>query len=98
MQRRTFISARGAVALAGSPPAAAQQAGKIFRIGYLAVDRAGGNPRARNAFIAGLRELGYVEGGNLVIEYRDAEGRPERFDALATELVALKVDVIFPGG
>jgi putative ABC transport system substrate-binding protein len=47
-----------------------------------------------SAFRQGLRELGYVEGQNVVIEYRSADGRPERFPDLATELVRLKVDVI----
>jgi putative ABC transport system substrate-binding protein len=48
----------------------------------------------REAFLQGLRELGYVEGRNVVIEYRSAEGKSERLAALAAELVALKVDVI----
>jgi putative ABC transport system substrate-binding protein len=71
----------------------AQQAAKIARIGYLSLDTAtsAGN---REAFLQGLRDLGYVEGRNVVIEVRDAEGRNERLPALAAELVALKVDVI----
>ena len=73
--------------------AEAQQAAKIARIGYLSNNLAG-NPPAREAFLQGLRDLGYVEGRNLVIEYRDAEGNAERLPALAAELVALKVDVI----
>src|SRR5262245_11057573 len=52
------------------------------------------NPEAREAFRQGMRDLGYVEGRNLVIEYRDAEGKFDRLPALAAELVALKVDVI----
>ena len=52
------------------------------------------NPHQRGAFRQGLRDLGYVEGRNVVIEYRDAEGKLERLPALAAELVALKVDVI----
>jgi putative ABC transport system substrate-binding protein len=98
MQRRTFISALGAVALAGSPPAAAQQTGKPARIGYLAWNFASGNPQTRDAFFAGLRDLGYAEGRNLVVDYRDAEGKPERLDALAAELAALKVNVILATG
>src|SRR5215472_16433393 len=98
MHRRTFLSALGAVALAGSPPAAAQQSGKPARLGYLAADLAGTNPQIREAFFAGLRDLGYVEGRNLVVEYRDASGNLERFDSLAGELAALKVDVIWVGG
>jgi putative tryptophan/tyrosine transport system substrate-binding protein len=73
--------------------AEAQQAAKVARIGYLATNLAG-NPQGRDAFRQGLRDLGYVEGRNVVIEYRDAEGKIERLPALAVELVALKVDVI----
>jgi putative ABC transport system substrate-binding protein len=82
-----------------SPIAAeAEQAAKSARIGYLGLDRAAADPRIREALLQGLRDLGYVEGRNLVIEYRDAEGKPERFPALAAELVALKVDVIVAAG
>jgi len=77
--------------------AEAQQAAKIARIGYLAGNLAGGLPNLPEAFRQGLRDLGYVEGRNVVIEYRDAEGKLERLPALAAELVALKVDVIFVG-
>ena len=80
-----------------SPVAAeAQQAAKVARIGYLAASLAA-NPHLHEAFRQGLRDLGYVEGRNLVIEYRDAEGKLERLPALAAELVALKVDVIVAG-
>jgi putative ABC transport system substrate-binding protein len=80
-----------------SPVAAeAQQAAKIARIGYLAGNLAA-NLHLREAFLEGLRDLGYVEGRNVVIEYRDAEGKLERVPALAAELVALKVDVILAG-
>jgi putative ABC transport system substrate-binding protein len=71
----------------------AQQAAKVARIGYLVTNLAV-NPHLHEAFRQGLRDLGYVEGRNLVIEYRDAKGKPERLPALAAELVALKVDVI----
>src|SRR5438045_1238251 len=98
MQRRTFISFLGAIAAARSLSVAAQQAAKPVRIGYLAVDLATGDPSGREAFVQALRDLGYVEGSNLVIEYRDAHGKPERFPALAAELVALNVDVILAGG
>ena len=73
--------------------AAPQHAAKIARIGYLESNLAA-NPYMHEAFRQGLRDLGYVEGRNLVIEYRDTEGKLERFPALAAELVALKVDVI----
>ena len=78
--------------------AAAQQPSKTARIGFLSLNLAAGDPRPREAFFQGLRELGYIEGKNLVVEYRDAGGKPERFPSLAAELVALKVDVIVTGG
>jgi putative tryptophan/tyrosine transport system substrate-binding protein len=83
-----------------APPfaAEAQQVPKIARIGFLELDRAAEEPRTREAFFRVLRDLGYVEGRNLVIEYRDAMGKTERFPALAAELVALKVDVIVTAG
>ena len=71
--------------------AEAQQAAKIPRIGFLAARHY--SPQ-QEAFLQGLRDRGYVEGRNVVIEYRDAEGQIERLPALAAELVALKVDVI----
>jgi ABC-type uncharacterized transport system substrate-binding protein len=78
-----------------SPVAAeAQQAAKAARIGYLANLPPAAYPHLHEAFLQGLRDLGYVEGRNLVIEYRFAEGKFERFPALAAELVALRVDVI----
>jgi len=77
--------------------AEAQQAAKVPRIGYLRVNLAS-TPHLHEAFLEGLRDLGYVEGRNVVIEYRDGEGKPERFPALAAELVALKVDVIVVPG
>ena len=88
------------VFLAGlfSPVAAeAQQAAKVARIGYPFLDRAA-SPHLYEAFRQGLRELGYVEGRSVVIEYRDAEGEINRLPALAAELAALKADVIVAGG
>jgi ABC-type uncharacterized transport system substrate-binding protein len=70
----------------------AQPADKIARIGLLG--GRGASPQNYAAFLQGLRDLGYVEGRNVVIEYRDPEGKFERLPALAAELVALKVDVI----
>jgi putative ABC transport system substrate-binding protein len=67
------------------------------RIGFLALNL-DVNPRNRDAFRQGLPDLGYVEGRNLVIEYRDAEGKPERLAAGAAELVALNVAVIVSPG
>jgi ABC-type uncharacterized transport system substrate-binding protein len=76
----------------------AQQAAKTARIGYLATNLAGTPPASHEAFLEGLRDLDYVEGRNVVIEYRDAEGKVERLPALVAELVALKVDVIVAPG
>jgi putative ABC transport system substrate-binding protein len=92
VDRRAFLSAVTA-GLAAPLAAEAQQAAKVARIGYLVTNLAV-NPHLHEAFRQGLRDLGYVEGRNLVIEYRDAEGKPERLPALAAGLVALKIDVI----
>jgi putative tryptophan/tyrosine transport system substrate-binding protein len=93
MDRRTFLAGTGAVLLAVPLAVVAQQAAKVARIGWLAFDRAA-VLHLHEAFLQGLRDLGYVEGRNVVVEYRDAEGKSERLPALAAELVALKVDVI----
>ena len=93
MRRREFIRLLGGAAVGWPVAASAQEAAKIARIGWLGVELAG-NPHLREAFRQGLRDLGYVEGRNVVIEYRDAEGKLERLPALAAELVALKVDGI----
>jgi putative ABC transport system substrate-binding protein len=93
MERRTFMALVSGGLLAAPLIAEAQQAAKIARIGWLGNDPVGG-PHLSEAFRQGLRDLGYVEGRNVVIEYRWAEGKFERLPALAAELVALKVDVI----
>jgi|SRR5215471_4699231 len=74
--------------------AQAQQPTKIPRIGYLVISSLSGSASRAEAFRQGLRELGYVEGKNIVIEWRSAEGKRERGPALAEELVRLKVDVL----
>jgi putative tryptophan/tyrosine transport system substrate-binding protein len=101
MKRKLTVLTLCAMLLALCYSASAQQpVGKIPRIGFLSRDlhpsdsRAAGPPRRLEAFRQGLRELGYIEGKNLIIEYRYAEGRPERLPALAEELVRLKVDII----
>jgi putative ABC transport system substrate-binding protein len=98
MPRRTFAFGVGALFLTTFHLAQAQQPTKMARIGYLNP----GDPVSRTyrteAFRQGLRELGYVEGKNIIIEYRFAEARPERLPELARELVALNVDIIFAGG
>ncbi len=92
MKRRTFISGITAGLLAAPLAAEAQEAGKVARIGVLN----SGSPPAPfvESFKQGLRELGYVEGRNISIEYRWAEGRDERLPGLAADLVRLRVDVI----
>jgi putative tryptophan/tyrosine transport system substrate-binding protein len=93
MNRRAFLA--GAAALLAAPLAAeAQQAGKIHRIGVLGNEN---NP-PWDGFRRGLRDLGYVDGRNLSIEWRWSEGKPDRFPGLATEVVALKPDVIVASG
>ena len=77
--------------------AEAQQATKISRIGYLTVSPSV-FPGPRRGISAGLRELGYIEGKNIVIEWRYTEGKLDRIPAIAAELVRLKVDIIVSGG
>jgi len=97
MNRRAFIGTVAGGLLAAPLAAEAQQAAKVARIGWLALNLAAA-PQVPEAFRQGLRDLGYVEGRNVVIEHRDAEGKPERLPALAAELVGLKVDVIVAAG
>jgi putative tryptophan/tyrosine transport system substrate-binding protein len=79
-------------------PAAAQQPKKVYRIGYLAgIERATDSPRSEAIRLA-LRELGYIEGQNIAIEYRYAEGKLDRLPELAAELLRLKVDIIVVAG
>jgi putative ABC transport system substrate-binding protein len=94
MKRREFLFALGAGALVTSVPSFAQQPPRVWRIGYL-------SPRVRmdslpyeRAFLHGMSELGYVEGKNVVVEWRFADGAYERLPYLAAELVRLDVDVI----
>jgi putative tryptophan/tyrosine transport system substrate-binding protein len=98
MRRRNFVFTLGAIFLALSIPAQAQQPARIFRIGILAPASASYYLPRVEAFRRRLRELGYVEGKNIIIEYRYAEGKRERWPDLAAELVRLKVDVIVTSG
>ena len=82
------------VLLAVAVIAKAQPPTKIPRIGYLSTISLSTSPARIEAFLQGLRDLGYMEGKNIVIEYRFAEGKLDRLPALAAELVRLKVDVI----
>jgi putative ABC transport system substrate-binding protein len=92
MRRREFITLVSGSAAAWPFVARAQEATKVYRIGFV------GLPERPEAFRAGLRDLGYQEGRNIVIEYRWAEGRYERLPALFAELVRLNVDVIVTHG
>jgi len=82
----------------GTPLAEAQQPGKIPRIGFLGNSTAALEKNLVGPFREGLRELGYVEGKNILVEYRWAEGKYERFPSLIAELVAQKVDIIVTAG
>src|SRR5499433_1572982 len=102
MRRRLRKTALGSILFAGAFLAAvaveAQQTKKIPRIGYLGVNPRSVNLARNEAFQQGLRELGYSEGKNIVIEWRSAEGKIDRLPALASELVRLKVDIIATNG
>jgi putative ABC transport system substrate-binding protein len=92
--KKVFCCILGAMLVALGLPAQAQQPKKVARIGYLAAASRTGMSHFTEAFLQGLRELGYVEGQNISIEYRWADGDFERLPELAAELVRLKVDVI----
>ena len=97
IDRRSFIGILAGGIVAAPLGAGAQQAGRAYRIGYLGTfppAQLGVRATGWNAFKQGLRDHGYVEGQNLIIEMRVSEGKTERFPALAAELVRLKVDVI----
>jgi putative ABC transport system substrate-binding protein len=99
MKKKVTILTLCTTLFAVCPLAQAQQPTKVFRIGILAVGSNVTNSPARQAaFPQGLRDLGYVEGKNIVVERRWAEGKPDRLPALATELVRLKVDLIVTAG
>jgi putative ABC transport system substrate-binding protein len=96
--RRKLVIALGASALAGPFGSFAQQQGKVWHVGFLSLRRlASLDSDYVGAFPLGMRELGYVEGKNLVIEWRSADGKYERLPGLAAELVQLKVDAIVVG-
>ena len=101
MDRRAFISGITLGLLAAPLAAEAQEAGKVYRVGLIfpsppVSEMAGPEPvnNGARAFVRGLRTLGYVEGRNLILERRSAEGRFERFAPIVAELVGLNVDVI----
>jgi putative ABC transport system substrate-binding protein len=98
MNRRTAIRQLATFFLTSASLAEAQQAGKIFRIGFLDGGTAAGLAGQLKAFLQELGKLGWVEGKNFTIEYRFSEGKPERRPVLAAELVRLKVDLIVVTG
>jgi putative ABC transport system substrate-binding protein len=98
MHRRELITLLGGAAAAWPLAASAQQPHKVARIGFLGNSTAALEANLVGPFRDGLRELGYEEGRDIVIEYRWADGRYERFPVLIAELVALKVDAIVTAG
>ena len=95
VKRRAFITLLGGAAAAWPLAVSAQQVGKVPRIGYLSPGSASPGPLAyHDEFQRELRELGYIEGRNIVVEYRFADGKFDRLDQLASELVGLNVDII----
>src|SRR5262245_10616300 len=93
MKRREFITLVGGAAAAWPLTARGQQAGKLPTIGYLGASPSIESQRVA-AFVQRLRELAWIDGRNVAIEYRWAEGRNERYAEIVTEFVRLKVDVI----
>ncbi len=98
MSKKIVVFVLAALILASVYLAEAQQPKKVPRIGFLSATSPAALSARVEAFRQGLRELGYVEGKNIVIEYRYAEGKLDRLSELAAELVRLKVDVIVTGG
>ena len=98
IDRRTFVCSVAGGLLVTPLAARAQQAGKVYRIGILEAIPASQNAANLDALRKGLREMGYVEGRNLIIEYRSADGRADRFPDLTSELIRLKVDLIVTRG
>src|SRR6266478_3115253 len=92
--RREFIATLGGAAAAQPFAARAQQPAKLPTIGFLGPNTSSLDSARVGAFVQRLRELGRIEGRNVAIEYRWAEGRTERFAEIAAEFVRLKVDVI----
>jgi putative ABC transport system substrate-binding protein len=95
MKRREFITLLGGAAVTWPLAARAQQPGKVPTIGFLGANAPTALMQWTAAFVQRLRELGWSEGRDVAIEYRWAEGRPERFTEIAAEFVRLKVDVVF---
>jgi len=98
MKKRLALWLLATLFLANVSLADAQQTGKVPRIGFLSTTSASNIANNLEAFRQGLRESGYIEGKNIIIEYRWAEGKLDRLPELAAELVSLGVDIIVTGG
>jgi putative ABC transport system substrate-binding protein len=98
MRRREFISFVGGAAVVWPLAARAQRVGQVFRIGVVETISADLNAVNLAAFRRGLRELGYVEGSNLILDYRSADGDANRFPDLISDLIRLNVDLIVTRG
>src|SRR6186997_2470276 len=98
MDRRTFLFMFSFGAFSVPFAAQAQQAGKMYRVGLLALLPNADTTREMKALKTRLRDLGYIEGETLMFDYRSAEGRPERLATLAAQLLQLGPDVIIAGG
>ena len=98
MKRREFITLLGGAAAAWPLAAHAQQPTNDVSIGFLSVNTRAAMIARTDAFQRGLRDLGYIIGQNIAVEYRFAEGQPDRLRALADELVRLRVSVIVTEG
>jgi putative ABC transport system substrate-binding protein len=98
MSGKVFFGLLTTVLLTTAPHAQAQQPGKVYRVGRLSGGYSSSTEYSINALRRELRELGYVEGKNIIFEFRYAEEKPERQQALAAELAHLKLDLIIAGG
>jgi putative ABC transport system substrate-binding protein len=96
MDKRILVSLAAVIVMAFASQADAQQSGKIPRVGILLPSAPADTPAANlEAFLQGLRDLGYVEGRNIILEYRWAENREDQYPPLVADLIRLKVDIIF---
>src|SRR5262245_6005643 len=99
MKKKIIVLTLCATLLAFCLPAEAQQAGQVPRIGYVSATGDPSNPGPNvEGFRHGLRDFGYVEGKNILVEYRYVEGKGDRNPSLVAELVQLKVDALVVGG
>src|SRR5438093_1033650 len=98
MSGKIFVWLLTTVLLSIAPPSEAQQPKKVPRIGYLSSQEPARESTRAEGIRLALRERGHIEGQNIAIEYRYAEGKPDRYPELAAELVRLKVDIILVAG